>query len=85
MQRTLPAPPRGQGHVQPLSAQPFIKRSIRQRGQIEPIFAERVEAVPGLLCDIVGEGDVVITQGAGDIARLARELCSTDFSTGAGA
>ena len=58
-----------------------LTRSIRQRGQIEPVFAERVEAVPGLLCDIVGEGDVVITQGAGDIARLARELCSRDFST----
>ncbi|MEJ2530859.1 MAG: UDP-N-acetylmuramate--L-alanine ligase [Halioglobus sp.] len=62
-----------------------LTRSIRQRGQIEPVFAERVEAVPGLLCDIVGEGDVVITQGAGDIARLARELCSRDFSTEAGA
>ena len=61
-----------------------LTRSIRQRGQIEPVFAERVEAVPGLLCDIVGEGDVVITQGAGDIARLARELCSRDFSTEAG-
>jgi UDP-N-acetylmuramate--alanine ligase len=61
-----------------------LTRSIRQRGQIEPVFAERVEAVPGLLCDIVGAGDVVITQGAGDIARLARELCSRDFSTEAG-
>jgi len=61
-----------------------LTRSIRQRGQIEPIFAERVEAVPGLLCDIVGEGDVVITQGAGDIARLARELCGRDLSMEAG-
>jgi UDP-N-acetylmuramate--alanine ligase len=62
-----------------------LTRSIRQRGQIEPIFAERVEAVPGLLCDIVGEGDVVITQGAGDIARLARELSGRDLSMEAGA
>mgnify|MGYP001812234647 FL=1 len=62
-----------------------LTRSIRQRGQVEPVFAERVEAVPGLLCDIVEEGDVVITQGAGDIARLARELCGRDFAREAGA
>ncbi len=62
-----------------------LTRSIRQRGQIEPVFADRVEAVPALLRDIVGAGDVVITQGAGDIARLARDLCGMDLSTEADA
>ena len=42
-----------------------LARSIRQRGQVEPIFVERIEDVPELLCGIVGAGDVVITQGAG--------------------
>lgn len=61
-----------------------LTRSIRQRGQVEPVFAERIEDVPQLLCAIVGEGDVVITQGAGDVSRLAQELRDADFKEGPG-
>jgi len=59
-----------------------LARSIRQRGQLEPVFAESIEAVPALLCSLVSAGDVVVTQGAGDIARLAQELCDRDWSQG---
>jgi UDP-N-acetylmuramate--alanine ligase len=59
-----------------------LTRSIRQRGQVEPVFAEQIEDVPGLLCAIASEGDVVITQGAGDIARLAQDLAGGDFAQG---
>jgi UDP-N-acetylmuramate--alanine ligase len=51
-----------------------LTRSIRQRGQIEPIFAERIEDVPELLSSLVKDGDVVITQGAGTVSRLAQDL-----------
>ncbi|MCB1848362.1 MAG: UDP-N-acetylmuramate--L-alanine ligase, partial [Halieaceae bacterium] len=57
-----------------------LARSIRQRGQLEPIFVENIEAVPAVLCDVVRDGDVVITQGAGNIGRLALDLCAMDFS-----
>ncbi|MEM9256044.1 MAG: UDP-N-acetylmuramate--L-alanine ligase [Pseudomonadota bacterium] len=53
-----------------------LTRSIRQRGQVEPIFAENIADVPELLHTLVREGDVVVTQGAGNIARLAQELAS---------
>lgn len=53
-----------------------LTRSIRQRGQVEPVFAERIEAVPELLDGLVRGGDVVVTQGAGDIGRLAQELAT---------
>ena len=56
-----------------------LTRSIRQRGQVEPIFAEQIEDVPQLLCGIVEEGDVVVTQGAGNVARLAQDLATMDF------
>ncbi len=56
-----------------------LTRSIRQRGQVEPIFAERIEDVPQILCSVVEQGDVIITQGAGDIGGLARELAEMDF------
>jgi UDP-N-acetylmuramate--alanine ligase len=56
-----------------------LTRSIRQRGQLEPIFVERVDDVPALLRDIVGAGDVVITQGAGNVAQLAQQLSEMNF------
>jgi UDP-N-acetylmuramate--alanine ligase len=51
-----------------------LTRSIRQRGQVEPVFAERIEDVPALLGTLVVDGDVVVTQGAGNVARLAQDL-----------
>jgi UDP-N-acetylmuramate--alanine ligase len=47
---------------------------------LEPIFVESVEDVPAVLGDVVGPGDVVITQGAGNIGRLAQELALMDFA-----
>ncbi|MFV8818256.1 UDP-N-acetylmuramate--L-alanine ligase [Haliea sp. E17] len=57
-----------------------LARSIRQRGELEPIFAERAEDVAKLLRAVVRDGDVVITQGAGNIGGLSRELLNVDFS-----
>ncbi|MEP4485734.1 MAG: UDP-N-acetylmuramate--L-alanine ligase [Halioglobus sp.] len=51
-----------------------LARSIRQRGNIEPIFVEHIDEVPAVLRDIAVDGDIVITQGAGDIGRLAQTL-----------
>ncbi len=49
-------------------------RSIRLRGQVEPYFASRPELVPGILADIVRDGDIVLTQGAGNVGKLAKLL-----------
>lgn len=51
-----------------------LTRSIRQRGQVEPVFVESIDEVANVLCGILRDGDVVITQGAGNIARLAQDL-----------
>jgi len=51
-----------------------LARSIRQRGQLEPIFAERIDDVPELLSALVQDGDVIVTQGAGNVSRLAQDL-----------
>lgn len=61
-----------------------LARSIRQRGQVDPVFAEQIEDVPGLLRDIAGAGDVVVTQGAGNVGRLAQDLNEMDFLEGSG-
>jgi UDP-N-acetylmuramate--alanine ligase len=56
-----------------------LSRSIRRRGQLEPIFVESIEEVPAVLADILKDGDVVITQGAGNVAQLARDLSVASF------
>jgi UDP-N-acetylmuramate--alanine ligase len=57
-----------------------LARSIRQRGLVDPIFVGTIEEVPALLKDILHDGDVVVTQGAGNVAQLAQDLASSDFS-----
>ncbi|MAZ90222.1 MAG: UDP-N-acetylmuramate--L-alanine ligase [Cellvibrionaceae bacterium] len=49
-------------------------RSIRGRGQVDPIFVEGVDGVPEVIADIVQPGDIVLTQGAGNVGLLAVEL-----------
>lgn len=56
--------------------------SIRQRGQLDPVFAESIEEVPALLCTIIEDGDVLITQGAGNVAHLAQELSTLNLAQG---
>jgi len=51
-----------------------LSRSIRNRGLVDPIFVEGIEAVPAVVNDIVKPGDILITQGAGNIGLLAKEL-----------
>lgn len=46
-------------------------RSIRQRGKIEPIHVEKIAQLPELLSNILQDGDVVVTQGAGNVGALA--------------
>ncbi|MCJ8340495.1 MAG: UDP-N-acetylmuramate--L-alanine ligase [Pseudomonadales bacterium] len=55
-------------------------RSIRQRGQLEPIYVDSADEVPLLLKNILRPGDILLTQGAGDITALAHKLSSMDYS-----
>lgn len=54
-------------------------RSIRQRGNIDPIYVKTIEEVPALLPNILKDGDVVLTQGAGNVGKLAKVLQGTQL------
>ena len=56
-----------------------LARSIRNRGQIDPIFVEKVEQVPPVLADLLEPGDIVLTQGAGNVGGLAQKLAGWRF------
>lgn len=51
-----------------------LSRSIRNRGLVDPIYVEAVEAVPAVVRNIIRPGDILITQGAGSVGSLAKEL-----------
>ncbi|UTV28081.1 UDP-N-acetylmuramate--L-alanine ligase [Photobacterium atrarenae] len=58
-------------------------RTIRQRGKIDPIFVPNGEALPSALASILQEGDLVLTQGAGDVGRVARNLAEMKLNIAA--
>lgn len=56
-----------------------LARSIRNRGVIDPVFVEGVEDVAEALSHIVRAGDLVITQGAGNVGQLPGELAGRQW------
>ncbi|NLK85049.1 MAG: UDP-N-acetylmuramate--L-alanine ligase [Aeromonadales bacterium] len=50
--------------------------SIRLKGKVEPHFAQTVNEVPEILESIVDDGALVLTQGAGNVVQVARNLSS---------
>lgn len=48
--------------------------SIRQRGAIDPIYAETMEQIPSLVASLVQADDLVLTQGAGSVSKLVTML-----------
>ena len=57
-------------------------RSIRQRGQLEPVFVATPAEVPAVLADLLHPGDLVLTQGAGNVGALARTLADLQLDVG---
>jgi UDP-N-acetylmuramate--alanine ligase len=51
-----------------------LSRSIRARGNIDPIFVEDVHDLPAALSGVVQDGDIVLTAGAGNIGNVALTL-----------
>lgn len=49
-------------------------RSIRQRGQLDPIYIERGIDLAPLVKPLLRAGDILLCQGAGDIGGLAAQL-----------
>jgi UDP-N-acetylmuramate--alanine ligase len=54
-----------------------ICRAVRSHGRVEPVWVEKVEHLPQALAQIIRDGDLVVTMGAGSIGAVASELSST--------
>ena len=49
-------------------------RSIRQLGKVDPIYIESPDALLDRLSGVLRPGDILLTQGAGDIGKLAQKI-----------
>ncbi len=52
-------------------------RSVRQRGKLDPIHVEPPSSLFGILADVLAPGDVLLTQGAGDIGTMVKAISET--------
>ncbi|PID42957.1 MAG: UDP-N-acetylmuramate--L-alanine ligase [Proteobacteria bacterium] len=57
-------------------------RSIRQRGLIDPVFAGNGTELEAILEGVLEDGDILVTQGAGDIGGIASRLVELDLFKG---
>jgi len=51
-----------------------MARAIRTRGAVEPVFVESLDDLPAVLNDVLADGDLLLTMGAGDIGAFAAAL-----------
>jgi len=59
-----------------------LARSIRLRGQVEPILVEPVDTqLEPVLKSILQAGDLVLTQGAGNVGAVSNDLARQQLYT----
>ena len=51
-----------------------IARAVRSRAAVEPVFIESLDELAPVLKDLLEDGDLVLTMGAGDIGAYAADL-----------
>lgn len=54
-----------------------LSGSIRQRGKLDPLFVDDNAELENLLADVLKPGDILLTQGAGDVGGIAQRLAAT--------
>lgn len=56
-----------------------LSRSIRQRGTVDPIFIDDASQIPGILSHVLKPGDIIMTQGAGNVGAIAANLAASQL------
>lgn len=51
-----------------------LARGIRARGQVDPVFVADLDTLPVVLNDLLQDGDILLTLGAGDIGAVSAHL-----------
>ncbi len=69
------------GEVYPAGEQPIVAadgrtlaRAIRVAGKVDPVFVEEIAEMPSAILNVIEDGDVVMTMGAGSISSVSGKL-----------
>nr|WP_218056110.1 UDP-N-acetylmuramate--L-alanine ligase [Gilliamella apicola] len=54
-------------------------RSIRNRGKVDPIYVSDLELLPEIMKEVLKGNDLLLTQGAGSVGRIARQLANVQL------
>ena len=57
-----------------------LARAIRARGRIDPVVVGSAADLPGLLGDVLRDGDLLLVMGAGDIGHVANDIAVHGFT-----
>ncbi len=49
-------------------------RTLRSRGKVDPILVTDIDMLPQMLDEVLRDNDLLLTQGAGNIGKIARQL-----------
>jgi UDP-N-acetylmuramate--alanine ligase len=55
-----------------------LARAVRVAGRVEPVFVEDIAQMPETILDVVQDGDVVLTMGAGSIGAVPGKLSAQE-------
>ncbi len=54
-----------------------LSRAVRGRGKLDPVFVAEIQDARAVLADLLEDGDVLLTLGAGNIGQLAQRLIAS--------
>ncbi len=57
-----------------------LARAIRARGRIDPVLVGSANELPGVLRDVLADGDLLLVMGAGDIGHVASDIVAHGFA-----
>ena len=60
-----------------------LAHALRVVGKVEPVFVEQIQDMPQTIWDLLRDGDVVITMGAGSISGVPAKLAQAGAGAGA--
>ncbi len=72
----------GEKHIKDADSR-ALARSIRSRGQVDPVFVEGPQDIDDVLSTMLQDGDIFLTLGAGSIGAWANEFVSSHTAGGA--
>lgn len=68
----------GEPPIPGINSQTLIE-AITKTGKVIPVYVPKAADLPNVLRDVLKSGDILLTQGAGDIGKVALELVKLGF------